>query len=171
MIFCLLLTYLKDCIYTSNAILINSSSCVRTLDSWDIIMLDSEAADNAESKASEVEQLRVTVSRYEEEHKLMTDEIAQLKEMLKREVSQAEVEKKANLAVISDYKLIRQRLENQLKVVKAELQALKVRFYICFQFLHFKWICSRKKYQLAKVATHSFQKSPIKATVKNLKRN
>lgn len=90
-------------------------------------MLDSEAADNAESKASEVEQLRVTVSRYEEEHKLMTDEIAQLKEMLKREVSQAEVEKKANLAVISDYKLIRQRLENQLKTARAELQALKVR--------------------------------------------
>lgn len=89
-------------------------------------MLDSEAADNAESKASEVEQLRVTVARYEEEHKLMTDEIAQLKEMLKREVSQAEVEKKANIAVINDYKLIKQRLEGQLKTAKTDLEMLKV---------------------------------------------
>lgn len=89
-------------------------------------MLDSEAADNAESKATEVEQLRATIVRFEEEHRLMTDEIAQLKEMLKREVGQAEVEKKTNLAVLNDYKLIRQRLEGQLKCVKAELQAIKV---------------------------------------------
>lgn len=90
-------------------------------------MLDSEAADNAESKASEVEQLRATIARYEEEHRLMTDEIAQLKEMLKREVSQAEAEKKTNLAVINDYKLIRQRLEGQLKALQVEMQGLKVR--------------------------------------------
>lgn len=95
-------------------------------------MLDSEAADNAESKATEVEQLRVTVARYEEEHRLMTDEIAQLKEMLKREVGQAEVEKKANAAVIGDYKLIKLRLESQLKNARDELQMLKVRVEVKF---------------------------------------
>lgn len=92
-------------------------------------MLDSEAADNAESKATEVERLQGTITRYEEEHKLMTDEIAQLKEMLKREVSQAEAEKKTNLAVINDYKFIRQRLDSQLKSTQAELQALKVTLF------------------------------------------
>lgn len=89
-------------------------------------MLDSEAADNAESKASEVEQLRATIARYEDEHRLMTDEITQLKEMLKREVGQAEAEKKTNLAVINDYKLIKQRLEGQLKGAQGELQDLRV---------------------------------------------
>lgn len=104
-------------------------------------MLDSEAADNAESKATEVEQLRATIARYEEEHRLMTDEIAQLKEMLKREVSQAQAEKKTNLAVINDYKLIRQRLESQLKGLQVELQELKVSngfvfaFFFCFDFV------------------------------------
>lgn len=93
-------------------------------------MLDSEAADNAECKATEVEQLRATIARYDEEHRLMTDEIAQLKEMLKREVSQAEVEKRINIAVINDYKLIRQKLEGQLKTLKLEMQTLKVCFLL-----------------------------------------
>lgn len=108
------------------SLLIYSSSCVHALDSWDIIMLDTEAADNAESKATEVEQLRATVARYEEEHRLMTDEIAQLKEMLKREVGQAEAEKRTNAAIIGDYKLIKQRLEYRLDRTKAELEQLKV---------------------------------------------
>lgn len=89
-------------------------------------MLDSEAADNAESEASEVEQLRATMARYEEEHKLMTDEIVQLKEMLKREVAQAEADKKKNTTIINDYKLIKQKLDSQLQSARTELDALKV---------------------------------------------
>lgn len=100
------------------------------LDSWEIINLDSEAADQAEKEASEIEQLRQAVLRYEEERKLMMDEITQLKEMLKREVHQAEQEKANNAATINDYKLVRQRLDTQLHEVKAELETLKV----CFDF-------------------------------------
>lgn len=104
------------------------------IESWEIINLDSEAADNAEKEASEVEQLRQTVARYEEERKLMYDEITQLKEMLKREVNQAETEKKNNMTIISDYQLIRQKLESQLQMAKAELEDLKVRMQL-FVFL------------------------------------
>lgn len=96
------------------------------LDSWEIINLDSEAVDKAEKEAREVEQLRMTVTRYEEERKLMMDEISQLKEMLKREVSQAETEKSSNTAVINDYVLRRQKLDAQLHSVKAELEDLQV---------------------------------------------
>lgn len=99
------------------------------LDSWEIIMLDSEAADKRDSEANEVGQLRATLTRYEEERKLMMDEIAQLKDMLKREVDQAENDKKGSLLIIEDYKLIRQRLDSQLHAVKTELENLKVTFY------------------------------------------
>lgn len=89
-------------------------------------MLDSEAVDKEERKATEVEQLQIAVSRYEEERLFMLDEISQLKEMLKREVSQAEAEKKNNTTIINDYKLVRHRLDSQLNATKAELDLLKV---------------------------------------------
>ncbi|KAG5896484.1 hypothetical protein JTB14_005864 [Gonioctena quinquepunctata] len=84
-----------------------------------------EAADNKEKEASEVEQLRADVERYEEERKLMMDEITQLKEMLKREVNQAELDKKNNTTIINDYQAIRQRLDSQLHTRKTELDNLK----------------------------------------------
>ncbi|KAH0807709.1 hypothetical protein GEV33_015082 [Tenebrio molitor] len=90
-----------------------------------------EAADNAESEANEVQQLRVTLARNEEERKLMLDEIVQLKEMLKREVDQAEMEKKNNATIINDYKLIRQRLDSQLHAVRTELAHLKFKMSGC----------------------------------------
>lgn len=141
---------------------------MRALDSWDIIMLDSEAADNAESKASEVEQLRATIARYEEEHKLMSDEIAQLKEMLKREVSQAEAEKKTNLAIINDYKIIRQRLDIQLKAVQTEFQALKVGF-LKFSTRILKFLLSRKKLEVARIVVHTFWKNQMKQNRQKMK--
>lgn len=98
------------------------------LDSWEIINLDSEAVDKAEKEAREVEQLRMAVARYEEERKLMVDEISQLKEMLKREVFQAEDEKMKNNALVNDHILIEQKLDAQLHSVKAELEDLKVSF-------------------------------------------
>ncbi|XP_019866327.2 rab GTPase-activating protein 1-like isoform X3 [Aethina tumida] len=94
-------------------------------DSWEIINLDSEVAEKKEQEANEVEQLRQTVVRYEDERKLLMDEITQLKEMLKREVHQAENDQKNNAAIINDYKLVRQRLDTQLHAVKAELDSLK----------------------------------------------
>lgn len=96
------------------------------LDSWEIINLDSEAVDKAEREATEVEQLRMTLMRYEEERKLMVDEISQLKEMLKREVCQAEMEKNDSTAVINEYMLTKQKLEAQLRSVRYEFEDLKV---------------------------------------------
>lgn len=96
------------------------------LDSWEIINLDSEAVDKAGKEAREVEQLKLSVARYEEERKLMLDEISQLKDMLKREVGQAEVEKNNSITLINDYMLIRQKLDAQLHSVRAELEDLKV---------------------------------------------
>ncbi|VEN58730.1 unnamed protein product [Callosobruchus maculatus] len=90
-----------------------------------------EAVEHKENEASEVEQLRMTVSRYEEERKLMMDEISQLKDMLKREVNQADTDKKTNSAMINDYKLIRQRLDAQLRTVKAELEDIKTKITSC----------------------------------------
>lgn len=100
------------------------------LDSWEIINLDSDAVDNAEKEAREVEQLRMNMARYEEERKLMVDEIFQLKEMLKREVCQAEDEKMKYNALINDHKLRGQKLDAQLIRVKAELDDLKVSFNV-----------------------------------------
>lgn len=100
------------------------------VDSWDIIMLDSEA-DMKENEASEVVQLRLIVNRQDEERKLMMDEIAQLKGMLKREVGQAELENKTKAAIITDYKMIRHRLETQLSAVRAEVDLLKAKIIQC----------------------------------------
>ena len=88
--------------------------------------MDSEAADNAESEASEVAQLRVTIQRYEEERRLMLDEIAQLKEILKREVAQAEADKKSYEDIVNDYKIVRQRLDTQLNASNLKLDLIKV---------------------------------------------
>lgn len=99
---------------------------MRPLDSWDIIMLDSEAADSAETEATEIEQLKVTVSRLEEERRLLLDENTQLKEILKREVAKAESNDKKNANIICDYKLVRQRLEGQLLSTRAALDTIKV---------------------------------------------
>lgn len=97
------------------------------LDSWEIINLDSAAVDNAEKEAREVEQLRMSVTRYEEERKLMLDEISQLKEILKREVTQAETDRTNKSILINDYMLIRQKLEAQLLSAEAQLDDLKMK--------------------------------------------
>lgn len=101
------------------------------LDSWEIITLDSEAVYKAEKEATDVEQLRITVSRYEEERKLMLDEISQLKDMLKREVIQADTEKSNNTALNNNNMLIRQKLDAQLHNVRAEFDNLKVSTNVC----------------------------------------
>ncbi|KAK9751670.1 Phosphotyrosine interaction domain (PTB/PID) [Popillia japonica] len=85
-----------------------------------------EAADNEESNASEVVQLQMTIQRYEEEKRLMLDEIVQLKEILKREVSAAESERKSSQNVINEYKVVRQRLDSQLNAANVKLDLIKM---------------------------------------------
>lgn len=84
-----------------------------------------------ETQASEVEQLRLVVTRQDDERKMMLDEICQLKEMFKREVEQAESVQRENAASIADYKLIRHRLDSQLSAVTAELDLLKSQVSKC----------------------------------------
>ncbi|XP_025837449.1 rab GTPase-activating protein 1-like isoform X2 [Agrilus planipennis] len=100
-------------------------------DDWEIIMLDSEAADNAESEASEMEQLKATLTRLEDERRILLDENAQLKEMLKREITKAEASDLKNMNIINDYKLVRQRLEMQLFAVRGDLNKLKEKVSEC----------------------------------------
>ncbi|GJQ88093.1 hypothetical protein Trydic_g13105 [Trypoxylus dichotomus] len=90
-----------------------------------------EAADNEESNATELVHLQMTIQRYEEEKRLMLDEIAQLKEILKREVSLAEAEKKSCQNIINEYKIVRQRLDTQLSASNAKLDLLKEKISSC----------------------------------------
>ncbi|KAI4458021.1 tbc1 domain family member gtpase-activating protein [Holotrichia oblita] len=96
----------------------------------DFIALN-EAADNEESSASEVVQLQMTIQRYEEEKRLMLDEIVQLKEILKREVTEAETEKKSTQNIINEYKIVRQRLDNQLNAANSKLDLIKEKISSC----------------------------------------
>lgn len=95
------------------------------LDNWEIINLDSEQANNVE-EANEIEQMKTVMNNQEEEIKLLRDEINQLKGMLKREVNQAENDKKTNLTIIQDYEVSRRHMDNKLQAVKKELEILKV---------------------------------------------
>lgn len=93
-------------------------------DSW--VVVNIEAQDNADNYTDEVESLRAAIVRYEEERRLLRDEIAQLKEMLKREVAQAEADSRRNTSIIADYKKICQRMDDQLADTKKALDSLRV---------------------------------------------
>lgn len=90
-----------------------------------------EAADKVAVQDDAATNLEAMRSRYEEERKLMLDEIGQLKDMLKREVEQQEREKTATEGVLKDYQVIRQRLEAQLTAVTRELDSLKSNISSC----------------------------------------
>lgn len=94
------------------------------IESW--VVVNTEAQDNAESYTDEVESLRAAIVRYEDERRLLRDEIVQLKDMLKREVAQAEADTRRNTTIIADYKKICQRLDDQLADTKMSLNALRV---------------------------------------------
>lgn len=84
-----------------------------------------EAQDSAETYTNEVESLRATVARQDEERKLLRDEVTQLKEMLKREVAKADAESKRNQLIITDYKQICARLDEQFNTTKQTLNDLR----------------------------------------------
>lgn len=97
------------------------------IESWDIVVVNTEAQDSADTYTDEVETLRAAVARHDEERKLMRDEITQLKEMLKREVTKADSESRRNQKIIADYKNICARLDEQLSGAKLSLNDLRVR--------------------------------------------
>lgn len=67
---------------------------------------DIEAQENADEYSNEVEQLRGTVARNEEEKQRLEAELAQVKEMLQREVARAEAESRRSNIIIAEYKQV-----------------------------------------------------------------
>lgn len=65
-----------------------------------------EAQENADEYSNEVEQLRGAVARTEEEKQRLETELAQVKEMLQREVSKAFTESRRSGAIIAEYKQV-----------------------------------------------------------------
>lgn len=67
---------------------------------------DIEAQENADEYSNEVEQLRGTVARNEEEKQRLEAELVQVKEMLQREVARADLESRRNNVIIAEYKQV-----------------------------------------------------------------
>lgn len=67
---------------------------------------DVEAQENADEYSNEVEQLRGTVARNEEEKQRLEAELLQIKEMLQREVTRADAESRRSNVIIAEYKQV-----------------------------------------------------------------
>lgn len=65
-----------------------------------------EAQENADEYSNEVEQLRGTVARNEEEKQRLEAELVQVKEMLQREVARADAESRRSNIIIAEYKQV-----------------------------------------------------------------
>ncbi|EGI68405.1 Rab GTPase-activating protein 1 [Acromyrmex echinatior] len=85
-----------------------------------------EAQENADEYSNEVEQLRGTVARNEEEKQRLEAELLQIKEMLQREVARADAESRRSNVIIAEYKQICQRLEDDYNAAKTTLSELRV---------------------------------------------
>ncbi|XP_076673716.1 GTPase activating protein and centrosome-associated isoform X2 [Andrena cerasifolii] len=90
-----------------------------------------EAQENADEYSNEVEQLRGTVARNEEEKQRLEAELAQVKEMLKREVARADAESRRSNVIITEYKQICQRLEDDYNAAKTTLSELRSKVSKC----------------------------------------
>ncbi|XP_021936280.1 rab GTPase-activating protein 1-like [Zootermopsis nevadensis] len=90
-----------------------------------------EVQDNADQYRNELDQLKSTLLRTEEEKKRLEDEVTQVKEMLKREVQKAENESNRNTAIITEYKQICQRLDDEQVAAKAALNDLRSQVVGC----------------------------------------
>ncbi|XP_031840690.1 GTPase activating protein and centrosome-associated isoform X2 [Nomia melanderi] len=84
-----------------------------------------EAQENADEYSNEVEQLRGTVARNEEEKQRLEAELVQVKEMLQREVARADAENRQSNVIIAEYKQICQRLEDNYNAAKSTLSVLR----------------------------------------------
>ncbi|KAG7188171.1 hypothetical protein KM043_013388 [Ampulex compressa] len=90
-----------------------------------------EAQENADEYSNEVEQLRGTVARNEEEKQRLDAELAQVKEMLQREVARADAESRRSNVIIAEYKQICQRLEDDYNAAKTTLNELRTKVSKC----------------------------------------
>ena len=70
------------------------------------MLLHIEAQENADEYSNEVQQLRNTVARCEEEKQRLEVELVQIKEMLQREVKKADLESQRNSDIITEYKQV-----------------------------------------------------------------
>lgn len=75
-------------------------------DNKGIFSFDSEAQENADEYSNEVEQLRGTIARNEEEKQRLEAELFQVKEMLQREVARADAENRRSNVIIAEYKQV-----------------------------------------------------------------
>lgn len=71
-----------------------------------VFILHTEAQENADEYSNEVEQLRGTVARNEEEKQRLEAELLQIKEMLQREVARADAESRRSNVIIAEYKQV-----------------------------------------------------------------
>lgn len=71
-----------------------------------IVFVRIEAQENADEYSNEVEQLRGTVARNEEEKQRLEAELLQIKEMLQREVARADAESRRSNVIIAEYKQV-----------------------------------------------------------------
>lgn len=71
-----------------------------------IVLYVTEAQENADEYSNEVEQLRGTVARNEEEKQRLEVELLQIKEMLQREVARADAESRRSNVIIAEYKQV-----------------------------------------------------------------
>ncbi|CAK9821815.1 Rab GTPase-activating protein 1 [Anthophora retusa] len=90
-----------------------------------------EAQENADEYSNEVEQLRGTVVRIEEEKQRLEAELVQVKEMLQREVARADTESRRSTIIIAEYKQICQRLEDDYNAAKTTLCELRNKVSKC----------------------------------------
>ncbi|XP_017880898.1 rab GTPase-activating protein 1-like isoform X3 [Ceratina calcarata] len=90
-----------------------------------------EAQENADEYSNEVEQLRGTVARNEEEKQRLEAELVQVKEMLQREVARADAESRRSNIIIAEYKQICQRLEDDYNAAKTTLSELRSKVSKC----------------------------------------
>ncbi|XP_066588338.1 rab GTPase-activating protein 1-like [Prorops nasuta] len=90
-----------------------------------------EAQENADEYSNEVEQLRGTVARNEEEKQRLEAELVQVKEMLQREVARSDAESRRSNIIIAEYKQICQRLEDDYNAAKTSLNDLRAKVSKC----------------------------------------
>ncbi|XP_066994265.2 rab GTPase-activating protein 1 isoform X4 [Anabrus simplex] len=90
-----------------------------------------EAQDSADQYTNELENLKTTLVRTEEEKRRLEEETTRVKEMLKREVEKAENESNRNTAIITEYKQICQRLDDEQVAAKTALKELRMQLKNC----------------------------------------
>nr|XP_018900876.1 PREDICTED: rab GTPase-activating protein 1-like isoform X1 [Bemisia tabaci] len=90
-----------------------------------------EAQDSADNYGTELDQLRSSLLRTEEEKSRLEYELVQIKRMLQKEVEKAENDNNRNKTIIAEYKQICQRLDLEQSNAKQSLNQLKSKIADC----------------------------------------